>query len=425
MRRVARALAVVGLTAGLSGVGSGAAADDTPSLVLEYGSGDYHYAEVAVGGGPTGFSEVGFDDSAFAVGTAPFGQSVDVFACPLEATTPWAPNTDLLVRRNVTLPAGATNVVIHVAIDNDLELFWNGVSIADVQHDGCPTHDSVEIEVPIALLTAGANTMAARASDRGGETFLDLSITANMPPDCESVNVDQTLLWPPNHSLRTVTAVGGADPEGETVALSVVSVTQDEALDDQGDAKTTPDADREGLPANQVRLRAERMGGDDGRVYRVGVVATDQAGASCVKTILVGVPHDQGGAGPVDTTSVVVDSFGSDASSVVADSAATPRETPSRTGPPTDAISSDATDVGSAVSDTGAPPSVVISLPVDPVAAPISTTDVVPPPAQTGTTEAEPTSVTADPVGKRGNSSGPTRKQAGTPKGMSSEHRPA
>ncbi|TML14106.1 MAG: hypothetical protein E6G39_08880 [Actinobacteria bacterium] len=313
MVRTGKALAVVLLMIGMSGLGWNlATATAAPSEVVPYGAGAYRYQQVPTGGGAATFSNVSFDDTAFSVGDAPFGHAVPEFGCALAPATPWSPNTDLLVRRAVSLPAGTTDVVIHIAIDNDIQLFWNGTSVGSYQHEGCAVQDSIEVPIPSGLLTAGDNVLAVRASDRGGESFLDLRTTANLPPDCASVTTDQTTLWPPNHNFRVVTASGGVDPEGESVALAIASVTQDEPLDFTGDGHTAPDADNDALPANQVRLRAERSGNGDGRVYRVEVVATDSDGASCSKTISIGVPHDQGsGPTPIDTTAVVVDSFGS------------------------------------------------------------------------------------------------------------------
>jgi hypothetical protein len=160
----------------------------------------------------------------------------------------------------------------------------------------------------------GDNVLAARARDRGGESFFDLEVVAdqveNLPPDCATVELTPTTLWPPDHRLRTVTASGGTDPEGAPVSLVVTAVTQDEPLDGLGDGDTAPDASRQGVPAHQVRLRAERSGRGDGRVYRVTVTGTDGAGA-CSTRLPVGVPRDRGKAAVArDTTGVVVDSFG-------------------------------------------------------------------------------------------------------------------
>ncbi|MEO5840864.1 MAG: hypothetical protein ABIQ73_00035 [Acidimicrobiales bacterium] len=311
MSRIAKVLAVVVSLFGAVVVGSVSATATAPGPIVPYGAAGYHYQQVPTGGGPAAFSDVAFDDGAFDVGSAPFGQLAAEFDCDLTPATTWASNTDLLVRRTVTLPAGATDVVVRVAIDNDLELYWNGTLVDTVAHAGCAEYGSGEVTIPGSLVTAGDNVLAVRASDHGGETFLDLEVTANFAPDCASVTADQTTLWPPNHGFRVVTVEGGTDPEDEPVALTVSSVTQDEPLDSTADGNTEPDADRADLPANQVRLRAERSGDGDGRVYRIGVVATDSAGASCSTVIPVGVPHDQrAGASIIDTTAIVVDSFG-------------------------------------------------------------------------------------------------------------------
>jgi hypothetical protein len=311
MSRATKVFAVLMLLVGMSTVGLASATAAAATAVVPYGSGGYRYLQVAVGGGDPAFDEVGFDDSAFGTGAAPFGLAAPEFDCRLSSSTAWSPNTDLLVRRTVVLPAGTTDVVIHGAVDNDIQLFWNGSPIGDFENDGCAARDSVEVAVPDGLLTSGDNVLAVRASDDGGETFLDLEVSANLPPDCSSVSMDHTTLWPPSHDLRLVTAAGGTDPEGQDVALEVVSVTQDEPLDATGDGNVTPDADRGGLPADQVRLRAERSGLGDGRVYRVAVTATDAGGARCSTTIAVGVPHDMGkGRVAIDSTDVVVDSFG-------------------------------------------------------------------------------------------------------------------
>ena len=262
MGRTAKVLAVVVAMIATHGVwwNPVAATATTSTAVVPSGAGGYRYQQVPAGGGAAIFGDIGFDDSAFNVGDAPFGQAVAEFGCPLTPATQWTPNTDLLGRRTVSLPAGTTAVVIHVAIDNDIQLFWNGTPVGAYHHEGCAARDSAEVAVSSGLLTAGDNLLAVRASDHGGESFLDLQVTANLPPDCASVTTDQTTLWPPNHTLRVVTASGGADPEGDPVALAIIAVTQDEPLDGTGDGDTAPDADNSRLPANHVRFAGRAPG---------------------------------------------------------------------------------------------------------------------------------------------------------------------
>jgi hypothetical protein len=114
----------------------------------------------------------------------------------------------------------------------------------------------------------------------------------NRPPVCSAVVADVTSLWPVNGKMVGVRLSGGTDPDGETPAISVTGVTQDEPVNGLGDGDTGPDAQL-GPSAAQLQLRAERSGTGDGRVYRVAFAVTDQGGASCSGTVIVGVPHSQ------------------------------------------------------------------------------------------------------------------------------------
>jgi hypothetical protein len=66
------------------------------------------------------------------------------------------------------------------------------------------------------------------------------------------------------------------------------------------DGNTSPDAQIGA--AGAFRVRAERSGQGDGRVYRIAFTATDAEGGECSGVLRVGVPHDQGnGSTPVDS----------------------------------------------------------------------------------------------------------------------------
>jgi hypothetical protein len=175
---------------GLAVVGSvGTAANRQPTIVTPYGATDYKYQVVAVGAG-VGFEQPGFDDSAFALGDAAFG-TLDA-GCPLNnptnVKTPWPEGTDILVRQEFELPQGATNVVVSVAIDNDVSVFVNGYDISsddnsgDLQrHEGCASRDSFTFAAPDGILHVGPNLLALRGRDRGIATYLDVQVTADIP----------------------------------------------------------------------------------------------------------------------------------------------------------------------------------------------------------------------------------------------------
>ena len=158
-------------------------------------------------------------------------------------------------------------------------------------------------------LTNTASVTGQRPESNPGDNSATSTITVNHNPVCTALTAGPNL-WPPNHALKTVTATGATDSDGDTLTTAITGVTQDEALNGLGDGDTSPDAALVAGHADQVQLRSERSGTADGRVYRLAVSVTDGRGGSCGGTITVGVPHDQGkGSTPIDS-GLVVNSFG-------------------------------------------------------------------------------------------------------------------
>jgi len=169
---------------------------------------------------------------------------------------------------------------------------------------------SVDWTTTFPGLDPGDYEVCARAtgSDGGGSGFVIECSTfhVNAPPDCSALVASPNSLWPPNHKLRLVTITGASDPEGGAVTTTVTGVTQDEPVNGLGDGDTSPDAVL-GPASNQVRLRAERSGTGDGRVYRIAVTVEDELGLTCESTLRVAVPHDQDHP-PVDSAPPSFDS---------------------------------------------------------------------------------------------------------------------
>jgi hypothetical protein len=95
---------------------------------------------------------------------------------------------------------------------------------------------------------------------------------------------------------------------GSALTYTVTGVTQDEPLDGAADGHTSPDA-AWAVDPGQVKVRAERSGRGDGRVYRIAVEVSDGT-SSCQGTALLGVPHDRGKHRTPIESPLVVDSFG-------------------------------------------------------------------------------------------------------------------
>lgn len=105
----------------------------------------------------------------------------------------------------------------------------------------------------------------------GGDGGIDLT-----PPivDCSGA---KSMLLPPDHNLVNVGLNADVSDESDSNPIVNVKVFGDE--DDEeptGDGTHSPDA--KDIALKTLRLRAERKGNADGRVYLIIVTATDTAG---------------------------------------------------------------------------------------------------------------------------------------------------
>jgi hypothetical protein len=113
------------------------------------------------------------------------------------------------------------------------------------------------------------------------------------PPEITS-SVTTASLWPPNHDLINVGLTANAtDNCPGPIAISV-QVFSDESEAAPGDSHFSPDA--KNIAPGTLRLRSERFGDSDGRVYLVVTTATDTSGNKSHSCTTVVVPHDQSAA---------------------------------------------------------------------------------------------------------------------------------
>lgn len=156
--------------------------------IFPYGSPGWRFLQVEHGqlvGFETGSEPAGFED-----GAAPFGSTDCNGTTILPPVTFWAPNTDMLLRRTVTLPSGTTGVEIGVAVDNDVQVWWNGVDVSGgmLLGEGCASEERWVFVVTDSLLLPCDNLLAVRARDRGGWSFIDVRMSGTLAamPDCNN-----------------------------------------------------------------------------------------------------------------------------------------------------------------------------------------------------------------------------------------------
>jgi hypothetical protein len=120
----------------------------------------------------------------------------------------------------------------------------------------------------------------------------ELQVVTNRDPICVDPPGPAQQLWPPNHKLVELVLaelVEVTDPDGDSLVLEVDGIFQDEPVNGTGDGDTAPDAEID--PQGEFRVRAERSGGGDGRIYEVTYTASDGRGGQCSSSVVIEVPH--------------------------------------------------------------------------------------------------------------------------------------
>ena len=138
-------------------------------------------------------------------------------------------------------------------------------------------------------------TATAIACDREVSDSDDATFTPNQPPDVTEAYPSNGCLWPPNHKFVDITVEGVTDPDGDEVTITIVGITSDEptaSIGGAGGYESAPDADSECIGTSVARVRAERSGDEDGRVYEITFFASDEI-AETEGSVFVKVPHDQ------------------------------------------------------------------------------------------------------------------------------------
>lgn len=142
----------------------------------------------------------------------------------------------------------------------------------------------------------GVVSFTYRAND--GQEDSNVATVTITVADTEGPDVNASVaagaLWPPNHNLVNVgLEVSADDNSGDPVQISV-AVYSDE--DDLTSASGQHSPDARDIAPGTLRLRAERDGSGDGRVYLIVVTATDSSNNTSHACLTVVVPHD-GSAG--------------------------------------------------------------------------------------------------------------------------------
>ncbi|HEY5912246.1 MAG TPA: CHRD domain-containing protein [Verrucomicrobiae bacterium] len=178
-----------------------------------------------------------------------------------------------------------------------LSVVWsvNGVAVQTnslpARGAGLPAMDTLTQRLPL-----GTNVLGVAVTDIAGNTASCSSLIVvvdTTPPVIVASSAQPATLWPPNHKMVAVTVRARVEDACSATTWKIIRVRSNEPVDGHGDGHTDPDWMITG--DHTLKLRAERSGPSDGRVYSIVLQAKDAAGnVSATKVVTVTVPKSQG-----------------------------------------------------------------------------------------------------------------------------------
>jgi hypothetical protein len=205
-----------------------------------------------------------------------------------------APSISLVGLASIRLPVGSTFVDPGATAS---DLCAGNLSSAIVRSG------SVNTAVP------GTYTLTYSVQDSAGlSASVTRTVTVESAQSCHAIAVQPAReIWPPNHkmwSFNLSECAAVVNPCGAPVDINAVgtitSIYSDEVEDAQGNGDGSTLRDIVITGPSSFKLRAERQGKGNGRVYGVNFQVTDSSGNTQAATCKFMVPHDQSGRGAID-----------------------------------------------------------------------------------------------------------------------------
>jgi len=170
-------------------------------------------------------------------------------------------------------------------------------TLVTVQDDIVPADAITITQTPVAgtvISGPGSFTVNVTSKDAGGNiatcSFL-VTVRDSIKPMITDVSANPSSLWPPNHKMRNV-KVNYNSTDNCGPVTNVLTVRSNEPINGIGDGNT--EVDWEVINNHLVKLRAERSGTLEGRIYTIKITSTDASGNVSTETVDVTVPHDHG-----------------------------------------------------------------------------------------------------------------------------------
>lgn len=169
------------------------------------------------------------------------------------------------------------------------------ITVIPTATDNCAGKINGATNDPLKYTTQGTYTVTWTYNDGNGnivtqtQTVVVKDLSA---PNIENIKANPGVLWPPNHKMVPVTVnVTATDNCDSNLDCRIITVASNEPINGLGDGDTSPDWEITGNLS--VKLRAERSGTGNGRIYTITVLCKDASGNSSMRSIDVLVPHNK------------------------------------------------------------------------------------------------------------------------------------
>jgi hypothetical protein len=187
-----------------------------------------------------------------------------VITCPADITVSCASDVPAVDINSVTVTDNCSALVTHVSDDTTNKTCLNRFTLTRTY-----------------MATDGAGNTATCSQV--------ITVYDNTPPQITGLNVSQSVLWPPNHTMRDITVSYDVSDNCDNLDTTI-SISSNESINGTGDGDTDPDW--EIVDKRHIRLRAERAANGDGRVYTITITVTDGCNSPVTATTNVTVAHN-------------------------------------------------------------------------------------------------------------------------------------
>ena len=245
------------------------------------------------------------------IGNATYNDAIAVGACADESkiTRTWTltdacSNTtqkiQIITVKDNTAPTFTVPPAITIYKDancnhNDDPSKTGNVTNAADNCDATPTVTYADVDAPGSCMGEVIITRTWKVVDNCSnaiEKIQVITVKDTTAPIITNVNANPASLWPPNHKMRDVTINYNVTDNCSDAAhiTNVLTIKSNEPLNGTGDGDT--DIDYEVIDEHHVKLRAERAGNGNGRIYTITITSTDDCGNVKMDSVKVYVVHN-------------------------------------------------------------------------------------------------------------------------------------